>query len=168
MKEHGSQHGTRPPLGGLERSGKPPSGGVAAGGGPDGSPNEARPDPEVPERAKRRKYTAEYKLRILREADKCTNHGELGALLRREGLYSSNLSVWRRQQREGSLKGLSPRKRGRKKSPKDPLADQVQQLRRINEELRERLKKAETVIEVQKKISELLSMPTQVENGMNN
>ena len=81
------------------------------------------PDPEVPEKAQRRHYTAEYKLRVLEEADRCREPGEVGALLRREGLYSSLLSTWRRQRDEGSLSALEPRKRGRKAKPKNPLTN---------------------------------------------
>ncbi len=73
------------------------------------------PNPEVPAQAKRRKFSGEYKRRILEEADKCTEPGEIGALLRREGLYSSNLTKWRRQRKAGGLGGLTPQKRGRKK-----------------------------------------------------
>src|SRR5688572_17077357 len=72
-----------------------------------------RPDPEVPEKARRRQFSAAYKLRIVREADACARDGELGALLRREGLYSSHLATWRRQRDEGSLASLAPRRRGR-------------------------------------------------------
>ena len=80
-------------------------------------PPPAVPDPEVRERAARRRFTAEYKLRMLRQADACTGTGELGALLRREGLYSSHLTTWRRQREEGSLAALSPKKRGRPAAP---------------------------------------------------
>jgi len=116
------------------------------------------PDPEVAEKKPRRKFTAKYKLQILREADECTEPGRLGALLRREGLYSSNLSIWRRQREEGLLDALSPRKRGRKEKEKNPLAPKVAQLERENERLRKKLKKAETIIDVQKKISEILGI----------
>jgi transposase-like protein len=90
------------------------------------------PDPEVPEKKRRRKFTAKYKLRILAEADSCAEPGQLGALLRREGLYSSNLTVWRRQREEGLLDALSPKKRGRKKKPKNPLAAEVARLEKDN------------------------------------
>ena len=116
------------------------------------------PDPEVAEKKPRRKFTAKYKLQILREADECTEPGQLGALLRREGLYSSNLSIWRRQREEGLLDALSPRKRGRKEKEKNPLAPKVAQLERENERLRKKLKKAEIIIDVQKKISEILGI----------
>jgi transposase len=117
-----------------------------------------RPDPEVPEKKQRRKFTAQYKLRILEEADACDRTGQIGALIRREGLYYSNLTTWRRQKEEGLLDALSPKKRGRKKKEKNPLAQRVTQLDRENERLRKKLKQAETIIDVQKKISEILGI----------
>jgi len=114
------------------------------------------PEPEVLPRAKRRRFSAEYKLRILEEADKCTQRGEIGALLRREGLYSSHLSTWRQQRLLGQLAGLSPKKRGRK--PQDPVDEEVARLRRENERLRARLEEAEMIIDVQKKLSQLLGL----------
>jgi transposase-like protein len=117
-----------------------------------------RPDPEVPEKPRRRHFSAEYKLRILREAD-AVEGGELGAFLRREGLYSSHLSVWRRQREDGSLEGLAPKKRGRKGKPKDPLAERNAELERENRKLKKRLEQAETIIEFQKKVSEILGIP---------
>ena len=117
------------------------------------------PDPEVPERAQRRKYSAKYKLRILKEFDACNQPGEKGALLRREGLYSSNITHWLRQRDEGGLEGLTPKKRGRKASGKNPLAEENDQLRRKNEQLQKRLEKAELIIDVQKKISQILGVP---------
>ena len=89
------------------------------------------PDPEVVPKAKRRKFSAEYKLRILDEADKCTEPGQIGALLRREGLYSSHLTTWRRQRGQGVLEALSPKKRGRK--GKDELEKEVMMLQREKE-----------------------------------
>lgn len=118
----------------------------------------ARPDPEIPEKPLRRQFSAEYKLRILREADTC-QEGEVGALLRREGLYSSHLSSWRRQLEEGALDGLSPKKRGRKGKFKNPLARRVAELERENQLLKQRLGQAETIIEFQKKVSEVLGIP---------
>ena len=117
------------------------------------------PDPEVPEAKARRRFTARYKLRILEEADTCTEPGQLGVLLRREGLYSSNLTTWRRQRSEGILDSLSPKKRGRKTKEKNPLAERVGELERENQRLRHKLKQAETIIEVQKKVSQLLGIP---------
>jgi transposase-like protein len=116
-------------------------------------------DPEVPEKARRRRFTAEYKLRVLEQADACSEPGRVGELLRREGLYSSHLSVWRKQRREGSLRGLSPRKRGRKPRPRNPLAKRVAELERETETLRTRLRQAELIIDVQKKVSQILGVP---------
>ena len=104
----------------------------------------------------RRKFSAEYKRRILEEADACTEAGQIGALLRREGLYSSNLTHWRQQMSKGALKALSPKKRGPKP---DPLANENAALRRRIERLEAELKRAETIIEVQKKLSDLLGLP---------
>lgn len=100
-----------------------------------------------------------YKQRILEEADRCTEYGQLGALLRREGLYASHLKTWRRQRDDGILRGLTPKKRGRKAKPKGPLHDENERLRRENERLVARLKQAQTIIEVQKKLSEALGIP---------
>jgi transposase len=119
------------------------------------------PDPEVPEKAIRRKYPGEYKLQILKEADTCSQPGQLGAFLRREGLYSSNLTTWRRQKEQGMLEALSPKKRGRKSLKCNPMALKVIQLERENQKLRQKLHQAETIIEVQKKISEILQIPIQ-------
>jgi transposase-like protein len=116
------------------------------------------PDPEVAEKKPRRKFTAKYKLRILAQADVCTQPGQLGALLRREGLYSSNLTTWRQQREKGILQAMSPKKRGRKRQQTNPLVKQVAQLENENRRLQDKLKKAETIIEVQKKISELLGI----------
>ena len=107
------------------------------------------PDPEVPEKAMRRKYSAKYKARILKEADACTKPGQKGALLRREGLYSSNLTVWRRQASEG----LIPKKRGPVTHKPDP---RIAALEKENNRLTHKLKQAELIIEVQKKVADLL------------
>lgn len=115
------------------------------------------PDPEVHSKAVRRRFTAEYKLRVLKEADACEpGSGEIGALLRREGLYSSHLANWRRQRELGELDGLSPKKRGRK--PTHPAEQRVAELEREKEQLERRLEQAETIIEVQKKLSKLLGL----------
>jgi transposase len=141
-----------------------PEGARRATGGSPWSDNAQRhrtmspPDPEVPEKKPRRKFTAKYKLRVLAEADVCTEPGQIGALLRREGLYSSNLTTWRKQREEGLLDALSPKKRGRKEKEKNPLARRVAELERENERLQRKLKKAEIIIEVQKKISEILGI----------
>jgi len=117
------------------------------------------PDPEVSAKAKRRRFTAQYKLRILQEADNCTSFGQIGALLRREGLYSSNLTTWRRQKERGSFDALSPKRRGPKKKKSDFTTRHNGELERENRNLRQKLKQAETIIDVQKKISEILNIP---------
>jgi transposase-like protein len=118
-----------------------------------------RPDPEVVAGAKRRTFTAEYKLRILAEADAAAAQpGAIGALQRREGLYSSHLVTWRRERQTGILKGLTPHKRG-PKSKRNPQEEEMQKLRRENQRLTEQLRKAEIVIDVQKKVGALLGWP---------
>lgn len=110
------------------------------------------PDSEVPARHARRRFTTAYKLEMLRKADACLRHGELGALLRKEGLYSSHLITWR-QQRE---RGLTPKKRGRKAVPVDP---QLKKLEQENRRLTTRLQKAEALLDFQKKVAALLQIP---------
>jgi len=112
------------------------------------------PDPELVHRAHRRQFPASYKLRILEEADAC-KPGQVGALLRREALYSSHLTAWRRQRDQGVLSAFQPR-RGR--PPKDPATAELARLRRENERLSHKLVVAETIIEVQKKVSALLGI----------
>jgi transposase len=114
------------------------------------------PDPEVVVKAQRRRFTAEYKRRVLQEADACTQRSEVGALLRREGLYSSHLTTWRHQRQRGELQGLTPAKRGRKA---DPLAAENARWQRETERLKAQLARAELIIEVQKKVSQLLGLP---------
>ena len=109
-------------------------------------------------RAKRRRFTGEYKQRILTETDAAKGSGEIGAVLRREGLYSSHLTKWRRERADGILDGLTPQKRG-PKSKASPLAAENQKLRRDNERLADRLRKAEIVIDVQKKVAMLPGRP---------
>src|SRR3972149_5999088 len=115
----------------------------------DRTESNGSPSPEVPEKARRRRFEAAYKLRILAEADRCAAAGQLGELLRREGLYSSHLTSWRKQRDAGALEALAPKQRGRKPKRKDSLALE-----------RDRLRQAETIIEVQKKVSELLGIST--------
>ena len=112
----------------------------------------AVPDPEVPEKTVRRKFTAAYKLRILKEAESCTELGQVGALLRREGLYASSLTLWRRQ----VAQGLVPKKRGPVAQRPDPHVRRIAELERQNEKLAHKLKQAELIIDVQKKVAELL------------
>ncbi len=117
-----------------------------------------RPNPEVLARAKRRTYTGEYKQKVLAEADAARGSGEIGAVLRRHGLYSSHLTKWRQERKSGILEGLAPQKRG-PKSKVNPLTVENQKLRRDNERLADRLRKAEIVIDVQKKVAILLGLP---------
>ena len=119
-----------------------------------------RPDPEVPAKAKRRRFSAEYKRQILREADKAAgNLGEVGALLRREGLYSSHLITWRGQRDRGELAGLSPKKRGRKPKEINPLAKRVAELERDKRRLERKIAQQQVMLDIQKKVSELLGIP---------
>ena len=123
-------------------------------------------DPEVVPKAKRRQFSARYKLRTLENAENCAERGQLGALLRREGLYSSHLTTWRRQREKGQLEALSPKRRGPK--PEEPLEEDLVKLRRENERLKARLERAETIIEVQKKLSCLLGLATdEIRTGRN-
>ncbi len=150
----GSALGT-PACSGGERSESERNGGVPnAAAQSDGSV----PDPEVSARPKRRRFSADYKARIVEEADACREGGAIGALLRREGLYSSQLADWRRQYRSGALTALKDNKRGRKRT-KNPLADEVARLQRENARLAHRLEQAETIIEIQKKVSTILGIP---------
>jgi transposase-like protein len=110
---------------------------------------------EVVARPTRRRFTAEYKLRVLQEAERCTS-GELGALLRREGLYSSHLTTWRKQRDAGQLAALMPKKRGRKI---DPQVEEMARLRRENAKLQAQVQRADLIIEAQKKLLVLLNLP---------
>ena len=124
------------------------------------------PEPEVVPRAKRRQFSAAYKLSIVEEADRCTERGQIGALLRREGLYSSQLSTWRQQRTTGQLDALSGHQRGRK--AQHPSEVEVARLQRENECLRSRLEQAELIIDVQKKLSQLLGLtPDETETDDN-
>ena len=115
-------------------------------------------DPEVPAKAKRRRFTAEYKLRVLEEAEASREPGEVAALLRREGLYSSHLAEWRRARRQGSLKALA-KPRGPQGRRRDRVAEENEQLRKENARLRRRLQQAQAILEIQKKASEILGTP---------
>ena len=122
-------------------------------------PDSGRSSPEVLEKAARRRFDATYKLRILTEADRCQASGQLGALLRREGLYSSHLTTWRKQRDAGGLAALTPKQRGRKALTNAAERQELERLRRENARLTQRLKQAETIIEFQKKVAELLGNP---------
>ena len=119
-------------------------------------PRPAVPEVEVVAKATRRRFTAEYKRRILREADACTEPGSIGALLRREGLYSSHLTKWRAQRARGELAGLAPKKRGPTPKPQNPLAAKVAALERAVRREKARADRAEALVELQKKVAELL------------
>ena len=125
----------------------------------------AKQEVEVLAKAGRRRFTAEYKRRVLQEADACTKPGEVGALLRREGLYSSHLSVWRAARGRGELAGLSPRRRGPKAQPPDPRDTRIAELEREGRRLRARAERAEVLVEVQKKLSQLLGIELPERNG---
>ena len=116
-------------------------------------------DSEVPAKAKRRRFPAEYKRGVLREADAARDAGEIGTLLRREALYSSHLNTWRRQRERGELAGLAPKRRGRKQKAVNPLAKRVAELERDKRRLERKLKQAELLLEIQKKASQLLEIP---------
>ena len=122
---------------------------------------------EVPAKATRRRFSARYKLRILEQADGCEESGGVGALLRREGLYWSNLQTWRRQREHGTLQALTPRKRGRKAKPVNPLDHQLRQVEAENRKLKRKLEKFEAMLDLQKKVSQLLgiSLASSEENG---
>jgi transposase len=126
---------------------------------PAGALPVSHPDPEVVAKPQRRSYTAEYKLRILREAEvAAVTRGAVGALLRREGLYSSLLANWRRERAQGMREALTPQKRG-PKSKRNPMAEEMQKLQRQNARLNEELRKAHIIIDVQKKVAALLGHP---------
>jgi len=124
--------------------------------GPSVTLRASTPDPEVPTKVQRRQFTAEYRRRILKEADACKKPGAVGALLRREGLYSSHLVNWRRQREQGELVAGRARKRGPTPKPIDP---RVKQLEVENRRLQRKLARAETIITLQKKVAEILGIP---------
>jgi len=142
-----------------ERSETSRSGGATIPGAPaePQGPDPSLIDPEVSTKAVRRHFTAAYKLRILQEADRC-NWGEIAALLRREGLYSTHLTTWRKQRASGEISGLEPRKRGKKPVAPNPLTAENARLRRENQRLQKRLRQAETIIDVQKKLCDILGL----------
>ncbi len=146
-----------PRLGGEERSDEVPSLGARASlGGPDS---------EVLAKPKRRRFTAEYRLRILEEVERCTGAGEVGQLLRREGLYSSHLANWRKARREGALRGLRSKKRGAKPKASNPLELKVRELEAKVARLEKDLHTAHTILDVQGKVAGLLGFS--LEDGKN-
>ena len=134
-----------PAIGVEERSDEAPSAGV-----------NAAPDSEVVAKPKRRRFTAEYRLRILEEADRCAGTGEVGQLLRREGLYSSHLANWRKARRDGALRGLRSKKRGAKPKASNPLEPKVRELEAKVARLEKDLHKAHIILDVQEKVAGLL------------
>ena len=116
------------------------------------------PDPEVSAKPKRRQFTAAYKARIVEEVQQCTEQGQIGAILRREGLYSSAITLWRRQYQSGALRALKDDKRGRK-TTRDPRYQELDRQRREIERLNKKLHKAELIIDIQKKVAALLGNP---------
>jgi len=120
---------------------------------------EEKPDTEVVAKAHRRRFTAEYKRRILREAERCTQARQIGALLRREGLYSSNLTTWRAARDRGELEGLTPKKRGPKASVPDARDKKITEQEREIVRWKKRAERAEALVEVQKKVAALLGTP---------
>jgi transposase len=139
------------------------SGVAAAGGASQDARTAPAPEVEVVAQAERRRFTAEYKRRIVREADRCTKPGEIGALLRREGLYSSLLTTWRAARDRGELAGLSPRKRGPKVAPPDPRDKKIAEQEREITRWRKRAERAEALVELQKKVAALLGTPLENE-----
>ena len=145
-----------------------------SGGEPNGVANNPvaaagrLPDPEVSAKSQRRRFTPAYKARIVEEAMACTEQGQVGALLRREGLYSSSLTQWRRQYQSGALQGLKDDKRGRKRTS-DAREQELDRLRREIERLNKKLNQAELIIDIQKKVAAMLGNPieTPQDNGSN-
>jgi transposase len=137
-----------------------------SGGGTTPMAPAAPADPEVESKATRRQFSAAYKRRILDKAEE-GGPGGVAGLLRREGLYSSHLTTWRKQRESGELAGLEPRKRGKKPVPRNPLSGEVHRLTRENQRLQKRLRQAETIIDVQKKLCDLLGLtvPPIEQNG---
>jgi transposase len=150
--------------GGGEGAGETEGARRATGVFPADAPAAAPPpvtaaETEVVAKAQRRRFTAEYKRRIVREADRCTTPGAIGALLRREGLYSSHLTTWRAARDRGELEGLAPKKRGPKAAPPDPLVKKLAEQERETGKWRKRAERAEALVELQKKVAALLGTP---------
>ena len=144
-----------PPISPMPEHGPSDDRGVEVNGALDFS----APDPEVAAKPARRRFTAAYKARILREAEACRKPGQIGELVRREGLYTAHLSAWRKQRDAGALDALAPKKRGRKAALVNPLARRVAEQEREIRRLEAELQKAKTIIDVQKKLSQLLETP---------
>ena len=145
-----------PSLGVEERSDEAPRDGRAR----------ATPDPEVVAKPKRRQFSAQYRLRTLEEADRCTQPGEVGRLLRREGLYSSHLATWRKARRKGSLRELASKKRGAKPAERNPLDAKVRVLEAKVARLEHELHTAHTILDVQGKVAGLLGIEPRTRNAL--
>jgi transposase-like protein len=128
-------------------------------------PAATAPSPEMSDRPRRRTFTAQTKLRILAEVESATGNGGIGAILRREGLYSSTLTEWRRQRDSGTLGGLTPARRGPKPAAPNPLAVELAQAGRDVARLGRQLEHAEAIIEIQKKVAALLGIPLATPDG---
>ena len=128
----------------------------------------SRPDPEVSSSLRRRYLTAKQKLKFLEQIDACAGPGEKGAFMRRNGLYSSTVSGWRRQREEGELQGLASQKRGRKSIPKDHRDKKIKKLEKENRKLQQELERAALIIDVQKKVSMLLGVPLRSQENNEN
>ena len=127
-----------------------------------------KPDPEVSEKPSRRRFTATQKLKILKQIDDLTKPGEVGAFMRKNGLYSSTVSGWRRKRESGELAGLTPKKKGRKPIPKDPKEKVIKSQQKEIARLQRKLEKAETIIEIQKKVATLLGVPLKSQESEEN
>ena len=144
----------------IEAAGETEGARRATGVFPAGAPPAgAATEVEVVAKAERRRFTADYKQRIVREADRCTKPGAIGALLRREGLYSSLLTKWREARDQGELEGLAPKPRGPKAVPPDPRAKQLAEQTREITRWKQRAERAEALVDVQKKLAVLLGTP---------
>lgn len=121
--------------------------------------NRKFPNPEVPAKAQRRRFSASYKLGIVEAAEQCTEIGEIGVLLRKEGLYSSQLSEWRKLRASGALSALKGTTRGPKKKPVNPLQAELDKVRKEKARLEKKLEQAGLIIEFQKKAAEILEIP---------
>jgi transposase len=141
-----------------ERVEPPRSGGEPNGGANNRAVHSPAPDSEVSAKPQRRRFTPTYKARIVEEVQRCTESGQIGALLRREGLYSSALTQWRRQYQSGALQALKDDKRGRKRT-RDARDQELERLQRDNERLNKKLRQAELIIEIQKKVAAILGNP---------
>jgi transposase len=150
---------------GIDRAGETERARRASGVFPAAPASPGGPPTEVEPRAQRRSFPAEYKRRILREADRCTKPGELGALVRREGLYFSHIRDWRSARERGELAALTPKKRGPKVTPPDPRDKKIAELERENARLTKRAERAEALVELQKKVAALLGTPVENEKS---